>query len=1134
MVQCNLHQHSEGSFLDGLASVKDIARRAREVGSDAVAITDHNECNQHIAFQNACSAEGIHPVFGIEADWVPDLNYIETIKAEKRYPKERSHICLLAANNVGLSNIWAMSSLAYTEKYRHYKPLVTLDLMREYSEGVYASDGCMITEIGRAIEKGDEGLARQHFATLLDIFGDNFYSELHTWQFMEADTDEKRRLNELMYNINQAKVRFATEMGVPLVIVNDAHHAYPEQWENKELVWKFKVGSKGDDQEVNDYGQKADHLMGEDEVCHLMMAQGIPPKVICEAVDNSYRIAHSCQAEITKTLDMPRLTGSDEDDLNLLVRNVEKGFRDKVAREGLPEEPYLDRLQEEMTLISQKGFQGYFNLVEDNVRAAVSGEWAPYTRHGSTRQPMLCGPGRGSAGGCLVAYLLGITSLDPIHYGLLFERFLSPGRQDWPDIDVDFPQSLRQGEKGYLEARHHADHVCTIGTLSRSQPKALLRDLGRAMEIPLYEVNQMTKIIEQVKAIEVEVEEGDDGPSWQEVLERKGGELSQWANKYPQLFEKINEFQGPDKKGTVRGSSKHASGVVVSNKPILGTIPTRVKNKQVVTQFDMYEVEMLGAVKLDLLGLRHLDTLMHARDLIYARHGVWLDYRNDKIRAGQGFGPKEFADPAIWPQIHKGHTTGIFQLETADLSRKSTQLLPLNEVDVAALISIVRPGVKDAGLEAAYLRRRAGVEPVEYDHPLMEPITKETYGILVYQEQLLRTVKDLAGFTPTEADDLRKALGKKKMDKVLAFKDKFVKGCQANQEGFMRWGGAEDVIGKIWSSIEAAGRYAFNKSHAVGYSLIACWEVWTKHYYPQEFLVALLATDPENATSYVREARRLGFKVLPPDINKSTTKFTCEDGAIRYGIDTVRGVGKAMSTDIQAGQPYKDLDDYLQRAGKGRNKTCVYNLIRIGAFDEVYCGPGTAATSRFHAGGRVDLLERLQYCRIVDNLAVSTLENEERLGKIVDRRLAKVQYQIDIPDFSKPSTIIAIEQELVGNYVTVDPMGPYIAAIENIAIKDPSEMDDIAPKTVFAIGGQISALKRHTIKKKGRNEGREMAFIGIEWNGVGFEVTAFPEIWDQVKDLMNEGDPVLCEVIRDERGAHLKSVARLDLMLDGE
>jgi len=1114
-MQVNLHQHSEGSFLDGLANVKDIARRAREVGSDAVAITDHNECNQHIAFQNACSAEGLHPVFGIEADWVPSLSYIETIKAEKRYPKERSHICLLAANNVGLSNIWAMSSLAYTEKYRHYKPLVTLDLMREYSEGVYASDGCMITELGRAIEKGDESLARQHFASLLDIFGDRFYSELHTWQFYTADTDEKRRLNELMYNINEAKVRFATEMGVPLVIVNDAHHAYPEHWENKELVWKFKVGSKDGDQEIDDYGQKADHLMGTEEVMNLMKQQGIPWTVVEEAVENSHRIAHSCQAEITRTLDMPRLTGSDEEDLNLLIRNVEKGFRAKVSAEGLNEEVYYDRLQEEMTLISQKGFQGYFNLVEDDVRAAVTGQWAPYTKSRAPLHPMLCGPGRGSAGGCLVAYLLGITSLDPIHYGLLFERFLSPGRQDWPDIDVDYPQSLRQGEKSYLEARHHEDHVCTIGTLSRSQPKALLRDLGRAMDIPLYEVNQMAKIIEQVKVIEAEVEEGDDGPSWQEVLERKGGELSQWANKYPQLFEKINEMAG-----TIRQSSKHASGVVVSNKPILGTIPTRVKNKQTVTQFDMFEVELLGAVKLDLLGLRHLDTLMHARDLIYQRHGVWLDYRNDKMTDHlprrnspgllQGFGPKEFADPAIWPQIHQGHTTGIFQLETADLSRKSTQLLPLNEVDVAALISIVRPGVKDAGLEAAYLRRRAGVEPVEYDHPMMEPITKETYGILVYQEQLLRTVKDLAGFTPTEADDLRKALGKKKMDKVIAFKEKFLTGC-------LRLGilNAEH----IWASIEAAGRYAFNKSHAVGYSLIACWEVWTKHYYPQEFLVALLATDPENATRYVREARRLGFKVLPPDINKSTTKFTCEDDAIRYGIDTVRSVGKAMSTDIQAGQPYKDLDDYLARAGKGRNKTCVYNLIRIGAFDSM--------------GARAELLDRLQYSRIVDNLAVSTLENEERLGKIVDRRSAKVQYQIEIPDFTKPDTIIAIEQELVGNYITVDPMGPYISAIESIAIKDPSEMDDIAIKSLFAIGGQIGSIKKHVIKKKGRNEGREMAFIGIEWNGAGFEVTAFPETWAQVQDLMNEGDPVLCEVIRDERGAHLKSVERLDLLLHG-
>lgn len=1121
MSQVNLHQHSEGSFLDGLAKASQIAKRARELGSEAVAVTDHNEVNQHFAFQKACVAEGIKPILGIEADWVYDVGWT---RANLGYPSNRSHICLLAENNKGLSNIWGLASLAYTDTYRYYKPLLTPDLMREYREGVWGSDGCMITEFGRAVERGDTDRARQHFSALLDVFGDHFYSELHTWQYIEPDTSRKKYLTNLMTQINQVKVQFATEMGVPLVVVNDSHHAYSEDWERKELVWKFNTHKKkGDDRDSGDeeYGQKADHLMGDAEVYLWMERHGISDDVVTEAIKNAAHIASRCNAEIVRSMEMPRLSQSEAEDLHILMGKVRKGFQQKVVDQGLSEEIYYARLEEELDLIAEKKFAGYFNVEQDLVEATVSGRWAPYVKGGAKKAPMLVGPGRGSAGGCLVAYLLGITSIDPIHYDLLFERFLDPSRPDYPDIDVDFPQSMRPDAKAYLEARYGHDHVCTIGTLSRSQPKQTLKDVARVLGIPPGDVVQMSKIIEQVKTIEVEVDEGQDAPSWAEVLEKKGGELSDWARQYPALFAKINEMSG-----MVRQSSRHASGVLVANKPILGTVPTRTRDgaPDAITQFDMYEVEELGACKFDLLGLRHLDTIMCARNLVYERHGKWLDFRDDRLpqeywgqrpRGGdrRSFGYSDYADPEIWPAIAAGHTVGIFQLETPDLTRHAVQLKPKDENDVAVLISIVRPGVKDAGLGDVYLRRRAGTDVVEYDHPLMQSITKETYGVLVYQEQLLKTVKKLAGFTPAEANTLRRALGKKKMDQVLAFKDQFIRGCLAN-DGF-----TTEAAERIWVSIEAAGRYAFNKSHAVGYAIIGTWEVWLKHHYPMEFMTALLATDGENINRYVREARRMKFEILPPDINLSGRKFTLGpvgSKEIRYGLEAVFGLGSVACRQIDTGRPYRDFSDYLRRAGKkGADKTAAYNLVRIGAFQSM--------------GPRDDMLDLLERERAKEGLAQSTLEDPEKLDARITTRLTNNpdKYHIERPDFSDPQVMYEIEKELVGSYILVDPLADYLEAIQKFCIQDPAEISRRKLKEEFSIGGQVTGIKIHAVKKQGKNFGQDMAFLTVQWNELDFDITVFPEKWTQCRDLIKEGVAVICEVARDNRGCHLKGDAIL-------
>jgi DNA polymerase-3 subunit alpha len=664
----------------------------------------------------------------------------------------------------------------------------------------------------------------------------------------------------------------------------------------------------------------------------------------------------------------------------------------------------------------------------------------------------------------------------------------------------------------------------------------------------------MSKIVEQVKAVETE-EGGEEELSWAEVLERKGGELAYWAKKHPLLFEKINDMVG-----IIRTTGVHPSAVVVANRPLLGAIPlrSRPKDGMTVTQFDMYDVEDLGAVKDDILGLRHLDTLMKARNLIYERHGVWLDFRRDQLpeslRGAYAappdlssatvitFGYDHYADPAIWPDVAAGDTVGVFQLNTPALTRLAQDLQPVNERDVAALISIVRPGVRDAKLDQIYLARRAGVEEVVYDHPMMEPITSETYGVLIYQEQLLRAARDLAGFTPDDGSDLQKALSKKWMDKVVAFKQKFIEGCTSSQTYMSALGDKPTVSGqeiaeKIWASIEASGRYAFNKSHAVGYGLIATWEIWPKHYYPAEILVSMMATDPENINTYVRSARRKGIKILPPDINESGRRFTIVGDDIRYGLDTIRGVGDAAVAKILKTRPYTSFEEFMSTSELG--KTQMEALICIGACDDFRNWQADDPTTLENIGrARTDAMTAYHDKRILDKVAEgkrAKFSPEDAVAHVAawrEKHAGEPAYESEfaMPNFFDEGVIFRLEQELVGNYVTQDPMGRFEESIASVAINDPSLISGFTRDEEFFIGGQVTGVKTTKIKKAGRNQGREMAFVNVSWQEQDFEITVFCDSWDVNRTLLVEGAPVICQVVRDNKGCNLKMLYRLDML----
>ncbi len=1117
-----LHNHSEHSFLDGRSRCLEMAQAALANGDEALAICDHDEVGGHLDFQKACATVGVKPIFATEARW---LHSIAASREAKTSGRDSSHIILLAENQVGLKNLWALSSLAYEPENFYMKPQLEPNLMRQYATGLWASDGCGLTRFTNFVEDGDEDAARREWAVLLDIFGDKFYSELHTFQIIDPVTDEDKKLNARITAMNQAKSRFAQEMGVPLVVVNDAHYALKHQWEEHRLVYNLSTQAYRKDQ-VEAKGQAADWLMNPKEMVDYMCRHGIPVSVTEEAIRNTGWIADQCNVEITPTLSMPRLHPTDADDVNAFLDNIAEGFKKFIIDKGLPEGPYFERLEYEAKVIVDQGMAGYFNIVGDYVMAARSGKYLPCIKPNADPDPCLCGPGRGSGGGSLVNYVLGITSLDPIKYDLMFERFLNPDRPDYPDIDVDFQKSKRGEIKDYLGARYGTDNVCSIGTRSRSGPKQMLKDLCRAMGIDFSDTLKMVDLISEVDDIvpdEDELDENQQPPSWDEVLSELGGDLAPWARKYPLLFQRLEQMVG-----LVRQAGVHAAGVVVNTEPLLGNIPTRVKKGVRATQFDMTEIAEMGGVKDDLLANKGLDVLAIARKLIFERHRVWLDYDGFGFGIPAGaekvisFGDEQYNDPAIWEQIDLGQTAGIFQIGTPGGTKQAMRFKPRSLVELADLASINRPGVIRAGQLEHYLKRRNGDENITYDHPMMEPIcgptaSTYTYGILVYQEQLIRTARSLAGFTAGQSEELRKAIGKKLADKIAEIKPRFVDGCLANEE-FTSQGGHRGTALKIWGSLEAAGAYAFNKAHATGYAMQPCWEIWTKHYYFDEFITGCLTVMPEKTTAFIRECRKRGRPILPPDINKSGTFFTLTEEGIRYGLTDIRGIGKSAMPDIINHRPYRSLDDYLERTTVGRKKGTIDALVKIGAFDSI----------RDRADcDRQEMLDKVYYHRAAGEVAPtkwSKLSEDERNLIVAEKWESKPEEYPAFP-FEDEKFLYEMETELLGTHVTVDPMAKYMTMIEGECIRHPSDVDDYDTGARFTIGGEVVKIRKHT-----QRNGKEMAFLTLRWAEEDFEVVAFADGWDANKRMLQStGVPVACEVIKlDGRGCQLSTVERLD------
>lgn len=1100
-----LHVHNENSFLDGRQTVGMQVARLVELDQTAGATTNHGDCGDHVEFEEECKKYKIKPIFGMEGYLVHD-----TEERERNKDRSTGHITLLAKTQVGLKNVWKLSTTGYQKFY--HKPVCDWGDFRKYSQDVIATDGCLISWMAKAIKEDDDEEVERLVQKYLDTFGENFFMELHTWQIPENPwvplSDRARGLNADMTKVNQRKVEIANKHGIPLIVVNDAHYDKESEARNHQLIWQMSTNA--DQTENNEVA--IGHMMGSLEIVTLMRNHGISDEVTIEAILNTRRIADSCEdVEIERRIRIPLLTGSEKGDVELFRTQSEDGYQRKYVNTGRHTPETRKRKDYEDDQIISKGFAGYSVIVADYCKFAKGGPIpnSPFR----DKEPWLVGPTRGSGGGSIDNYCLDITEADPMHYGIPFERYIDPGRKSFPDIDLDFPQSKRPGMKTYAQWKYGHGCVASIGTFSKIKYKTAVKDLGRAMGIPYPDCEKISKLVEAVeKALndgEFDPETGEEVElTWEEILAEKATELLPWVQKYPEMFKHMRELVG-----IKRHHGIHPSGILISPTDLFDELPMRVSKKtgEMVTQFDMHTVEKLGFIKFDILGIRHLDTIMTTDKFVHGVHDPRRFY---------DMTPDQLSDPVTQALIASGECLGIFTLETPDMVRVAKRMMPASERDVSHLTSLNRPGVIKAGGVERFLRRRAGRERPKTPHPMVDILLKDTYGVFVYQDQVLEAVRVCAGYSFTESDRFRKILGKKKMDQMRKEKTAFLSRCLANEKFVEQstYYPAEEAAGMIWEEIEPAGTYAFNLAHALGYGLLSWWSAYQKANYYFENAASLMITDSDRVPEYLREARARGVKILPPNINKSGKKFAPVDNALLFGLDSIDKVGDVVVETIllhRAAGEFASLEDFFRRIpGNKVNKGHVVNLISIGAFDDM-----------------IDADDLGEFGLDARNMLIREFfELRARKDKAMARKDVVVSH-----DYSTMLSIAALEFSLVKTYITNDPDDRYASMISEVCCKTMGDVQMIEPGLDCYVGGKINRFKFHKSAKPGRNLGRTMAFLDIEWRGNEFSVVCFFDAFEMWGGFIQLNAPIIAKVEKTDKGSlSLVDVIRLDWLLDGK
>jgi len=1089
-----IHNHSEYSPLDGISYVEDIVKRAKELNYSAVAITDHGEVGGHLELEKYAKEYDIKPIYGIETYMCEDR--FDKDKTKKR-GQSTGHMVILAMNDKGLENLWALSSLAYIEG-KYYDPRIDWELLEKYSEGLIVTGACMGGWIGKDIlDHPQEALLNA--SKLQAIFGDRFYLELHTFQ---DPTQEQW---------NKASIELAKKLEIPLIVVNDSHYANPDDWYLHECLTAIQMGKTMSDSTRFQYG--------ENQLCMLSEAESrkrlnyLPSDIVDEAINNTGLIADRCNASIPRQHGMPLFYNNQDMDADVLRKNIQLGFDERIKPHlsSSDVQTYWQRILYETDVIIDHGFQGYFLIVQDIIN------W-------SKQNEILIGPGRGSVSGSAVAWALGITEVDPIKHELYFERFLDMGRVSLPDIDIDVPQNQRQLVKEYLETKYGKHSVASIGSFNTMAHKQAIKDLCRGLNIPIADANQISKIIDSKLNI--------DGVllkdlTWTKVKAHYAKEFLPWIIKYPKLFELL-----PKTVGHIRHHGVHAGGMVVNKDSLIGRLPLRYKtdDDEISTQFDMHGVEDLGFVKIDLLGIRTLSTLTETMRLIKERHGDVVDNFYDWSNNWD----KYYEDPKVWDDISSGNNLGIFQLETSNLSRLSKRFKPRNIDELAALISVCRPGIsrtidEKTGLDLLelYLQKRDKKVPVTYKHPKLKEILGDTLGTFVYQEQIMKAAVEIAGYSLQESDRLRKIIGKSQAEKMKEERQIFVSKAADN-------GTSIEVANSIFDEIEKSGQYSFNKSHALGYSFITYWTAYLKTHFPHEFMTALFRTNPDGAPAYTKEARRLGISVLGPDINESGDKFTLtKSNSIRYGLESIKYISSNTANLIEQLQPFDSMDDFVNKVDKSKiriNKSAVYSMISVGAFDSI--SGNTEKALRDYLKAKQGWTEQ-DY----DLPHVTKVECELCHGSLSKFNCLKVELNLTNRAYNELTNL--------GSLVTINPLQGYTELIRKETTFAGEDYMITGEKVI--VGGLLSAIKP-LITKKGKNPGQKMAQIILdlpeddslfieetdedgeirEVNSL--QIVVFPSVYQMVEDKLEQGTPVLMKVEKLSSGLSLQNIWRLDLL----
>lgn len=984
-----LHAHSEYSALDGMSKVKEMVDSAAKFGQPALALTDHGVCAGHPELQRLCDDAEIKPIFGLEAYFVDDRRArpllpdsptpdmvigiaeqmglkdpfrIEKLAEEeaqrlgKTKPKKVAeaeeiklkvlgeykmrkaeevarigdyyHLVLWAMNDMGLQNLWALTTLGNYDGF-YKKPRLDWDALIEYNAGLMCSTACLrgpvikpVREFGN-VQHGVENLGR-----LMGIFPNRLFTELHTNHVGVEPGKGYANPHEGFMRISQRDsnlwlAELANTNGIPLIVVNDSHYPCADDGHAHEVWMAVQTNSDIQDDTGMFQGEADYYLHSREESARSL--DYIEPHTLEQALDNTVLVAEMCNARVQGKTAPPIFSkkattasvvarfsdpASEEariaEDVARLVDTCVQ-YWDKTLGKEKDQETYVERFEYEMDLLVDKNFCGYFMM------------WADICGHAKANG-ILVGPGRGSGGGCLVAYLCGITELDPVENDLMFERFLTRGRQGLPDFDVDFPQSKRDFMTDYVINKYGGDHVVRVGTHTRAKNKGIIRSLATALksviDIHWPDIDAVSKIIDRAEA-----STAGKGLSWEELWDQHGDELGKYSDKYPELFRMAEKLVG-----RVKSYGKHAAGVCISaDTPIADRLPARYEEEtgRFIAEFAMDDLEALGYVKFDMLTIRNLDTIQECVDLIRDQVGDEINVYAWK---------EEYNDQDVWASIGAGRTLGLFQVETASGTRLCRRFKPTSMNQMSDVITLVRPGPMRSGLTETYFQRKTGAQPVTYAHPLLEPLLNKTFGCMLYQEDIMAVCRALAGYTLEEADGVRKMLGKKKTELAQGAADEFV--GRAAEYGVC----PAEVARMLGDQMIEFSKYSFNRSHAFAYAMIGYWTAWLKYHYPIQFLTAALSTvDKNRIPEFIQEARRLGISILPPDVNKSGAGFSGDPEAltIRYGLDAISGIGEAAMSAVKEGQPYTSFDDFVERRGAKADKGVIRKLAAVGVFDSI-------------------------------------------------------------------------------------------------------------------------------------------------------------------------------------------------------